>query len=293
MSQAGERDATMTWTVHREVAVLIAWGPAVLLQFAHPLIAQGVADHSTFRTQRWGRVRRLHATLNAMLDLCFGSEDEGRAAIARINAIHDRVYGRLPRAAGRFAIGTGYSAHDPTLLAWVHATLLEMNLRVYELFVGSLPIEAKDRYCAEAAAIELPLGISEGRLPRTFAELQRYSTTMLASGELAVGDVARDLARALLYPPVPLIARPGIWWTRLVTIGLLDPAIRAAYGFSWDRRKERLLRGSARVIRTLLPLAPSVIRHWPAARSRRHAAGPSGCPFAAANVGEGIAVKSR
>jgi len=283
----------MAWKIQREVTVLLGWGPAILLQFAHPLVAQGVADHTSFRTQRWGRVRRLHATLTAMLQLCFGSEEEGRAVIARINAIHDRVYGRLPDGAGRFPPGTGYSAHDPALLAWVHATLLEMNLRVYELFVAPLAVEAKDRYCAEAAVIEVPLGIPRGRLPRTFAELGRYTATMLASGELAVGDVARGLARDVLYPPVPLFVRPATWWVRLVTVGLLDPVIRDAYGFSWDRPKERWLRRSARIIRTLLPLVPASVRYWPAARGRRQVAGPSGCPFASAGAGEGIAVKSR
>ena len=70
-----------------------------------------------------------------MLRLCFGAEPEAQAVVARINAIHERVHGHLPETAGIFPAGTSYSAHDPALLAWVHATLLDMNLRVYERFV--------------------------------------------------------------------------------------------------------------------------------------------------------------
>ena len=118
-------------------------GPAILLQFAHPLVARGIADHSAFRSERWCCARRLHRTLEAMLQLCFGTEREALAAAARINATHDHVHGRLSHAAGIFPKGTPYSAHDPALLAWVHATLLEMNLRAYELFVGPLTLPSR------------------------------------------------------------------------------------------------------------------------------------------------------
>ncbi len=261
--------------LQRERILLLAWGPAILLQLAHPLVARGVADHSAFRTERWGRARRLHRTLDAMLRLCFGTDQEARAVVARINAIHDRVHGQLPESAGVFAAGTPYSAHDPALLAWVHATLLDMNLRVYELFVEPLRVEDKDRYCAEASAIEVPFGIPEGRLPRSAGELQRYMDAMLASGEIAVTEAARTLARDIVHPPVPLVAQPPLALARLATIGLLPPSIRVGYGFSWSSRHEARLRRLARFVRAVLPLAPSVLRDWSAARTARG----SGCPI--------------
>src|SRR5919201_5623043 len=92
----------VSWQLQREIVLLLAWGPAILLQFAHPLIARAIADHSTFRVERWGRLRRFHRTLNAMLGLCFGSEAESRNVVARINAIHNRVQGQLPEAEGVF-----------------------------------------------------------------------------------------------------------------------------------------------------------------------------------------------
>jgi uncharacterized protein (DUF2236 family) len=270
---------TVAPRLQREIILLLAWGPAILLQFAHPLVARGVADHSAFRAERWGRARRLHRTLEAMLKLCFGTEADTLAAVARINAIHDRVHGRLPQTAGIFPAGTFYSAHDPTLLAWVHATLLDMNLRIYELFVEPLPLAEKDRYCAEASAIEGHFGIPEGRLPRSVSELHRYMDAMFASGEISVTDTARGLARAIVYPQMPLIARPAIGFMRLTTLGLLPPAIRADYGFPWSLRREAMLRRTTALVRTLLPLTPSIVRHWPAARAAGRAARGSGCPF--------------
>ena len=103
----------VSWKLHREVALLAGWGRAILLQLAHPLVAQGVADHSAFLSEPHGHVRRLRRTLASMLALTFGSDDEARDAAARINAIHDRVHGHLPGTHGTHAAGARYSAHDP------------------------------------------------------------------------------------------------------------------------------------------------------------------------------------
>jgi uncharacterized protein (DUF2236 family) len=270
---------TVARTLQREIILLLAWSPAILLQLAHPLVARGVADHSSFSRERWGRMRRLHRTLDAMLGLCFGTEQEGLAVAARINAIHDRVHGRLPEAAGLFPAGSSYSAHDPALLAWVHATLLIMNLRVYELFVAPVCAEDKDRYCAEASAIEGHLGIPVGRLPRTFGELQRYVEGTLASGEILVTDVARTLARMIVYPDAPRFAAPALGLMRAITLGLLPPPIRDGYGFAWSPRHEALVRRSAGLVRRLLPVTPPCLRYWPAARAASRAATRSGCPL--------------
>jgi uncharacterized protein (DUF2236 family) len=259
-------DQRAGWKLQREIVLLLAWGPAILLQLAHPLVAQGIADHSSFRTQRRGRTRRLYHTIDAMLQLCFGTEAQARTTLARINAIHDRVNGHLTGVAGVFPANTPYSAHDPALLAWVHATLLDMNLRIYERYVGPLSVEDKDRYCAEASAIETPFGIPAGRLPRTFDELERYMDAMLASGEITVTDDARLLAGEILQPQAPRLAAPALGLVRLQTVGLLPARIRADYGFPWSPRRERLLGLSTRLVRATLRLTPPVVRHWPAAR---------------------------
>src|SRR5207247_11413336 len=81
---------TIAWKLQREIILLLAWAPAILLQLAHPLVAQGVADHSTFRSASWRRVRRLQRTLDAMLLLSFDTEDKARLVVGRVKALRDK-----------------------------------------------------------------------------------------------------------------------------------------------------------------------------------------------------------
>jgi uncharacterized protein (DUF2236 family) len=268
---SGEADGEIIQRVNREVAVLLGWGPAILMQFAHPLVAAGVAEHSSFRAGPSERVRRLRQTLDAMLALTFGTPEEAARAARGINAIHDRVHGELSEPGGPFPRGTAYSAHDPELLRWVHATMLDILPRTYELFIGPLTLEEKDRYCADATGIGPLLGTPDGYLPTSMAQLEDYMSEMLASGEIAVTPTAHVLARQIVSPDCLNRAWPPAWLNRLVTIGLLPPSIRAAYGYRWNRNDQLALRICAGASRRLVPLLPSVLRHWPAARRARTA----------------------
>src|SRR5262249_60078713 len=106
----------------REVVLLAGWGRAILLQLAHPLVAQGVADHSTFADARWGRAIRLRHTLRAMLALTFGTPEDAAAAVDGINRIHDRVHGRLAETAGSLSTGPPYTGPQPPPPLLGHAT---------------------------------------------------------------------------------------------------------------------------------------------------------------------------
>lgn len=258
---------SVAWKIHREVVLLLGWGRAILLQFAHPLVACGVVDHSSFRAEHSGHLRRLYQTLDQMLRLTFGTAQEADRIVRDINAIHDRIHGRLREPAGAFPVGAPYSAHDPALLCWVHATLVDSQLLAYELYVGALTLEEKDRYCEETSGMESLLGMPAGSLPRSVATLHSYLEGMLASREIAVTDTARTLAGEVLAPPALRAAGPLLSLLRLPTVGLLPAPIREAYGLAWDSRRERTLRLSAKAIRTLLPVVPPVLRYWPSARA--------------------------
>ena len=253
--------------IHAERVLLLGWGRALLLQFAHPLVAQGIAEHSGFLRHRRGRWRRLRRTLDAMLVMTFGTPDEAAGVARGINTIHDRVHGRIasPLATGP---GAEYSAHDPELLRWVHATLVDSFILTYELYVAPLTPAEKEQYCAESAGIEPLLGIPEGFLPRSTRALQGYMQAMLAGGDLAVNQFARRLARELLTP-VPRIAFPLTMLARLPTVGLLPAGLRADYGLAWSTRHEAALGASARAIRVLLRVMPRRIRHWRVSRFGR------------------------
>jgi uncharacterized protein (DUF2236 family) len=144
--------ADVSRRINAERLVLVAWTRAILLQFAHPLIAAGVADHSTFRGSPAAAVARLRQTVDAMLSLTFGTEAERETALQGIRGIHRRVSGTLATASPCFPAGARYSAEDPALLTWVHATLIESSVLVYEQLVEPLTPAERDRYCAGGIA---------------------------------------------------------------------------------------------------------------------------------------------
>ena len=259
----GKATGRVTRKVNREIVLLLGWGRALLLQLAHPLVARAIADHSDFSVRR---LDRLHRTLEAMLALTFGTAEDAASVAESIKAVHECVRGRLHERAGIFPAGTEYSAGDPALLRWVHATTVDSFLCTYELYVGPLTREEKDEYCTEARGIERLLGIPGGYLPKSVAELRAYLERMLASSDITVTHTARTLAKEILFPRVPWPGRAIAWPLYLPTIGLLPPPIRDAYGFSWDSRHEAGMHFSAQLVRALLELAPPVFRHWPAAR---------------------------
>src|SRR5687768_14392251 len=128
---------SVTWKINREVVVVAGWGRAILLLLAHPAVAAGVHDHSSFRRSLLTRVGRLRATVRAMQALAFGDAEQMIAAAAGINTIHDRVNGSVPS-------GLLYSAHDPELLRWVHVTLIDSILLAYEQLIGPLTVAERD-----------------------------------------------------------------------------------------------------------------------------------------------------
>jgi uncharacterized protein (DUF2236 family) len=238
------------------VIVLAGWGRAILLQLAHPAIAAGLGEHSSFRAGFRSRVRRMRSTVGAMLSITFGDTEDMIAAAARINTIHDHVR------------GDDYSAHDPELQRWVHATLLDSVPSVYEWLVGPLSSDELDQYCVESTIMEPLLGIPTGSLPRDRAQLDAYMRNVFASGTLRVTDTGRNLARAVLYPPGWYLAWPLLRPLQLLTIGSLPAAIRAGYGFDWRARDARALARWTRVLRILIRVLPRAVREWPAARRR-------------------------
>jgi uncharacterized protein (DUF2236 family) len=257
---------SVTWRVNSERLVLLGWGRAILMQFAHPLVAQAVMDHSSFRANRLARLRRLHFTVRAMLAMTFGDEAQLRGAAAHINGIHDRIHGALDAPAGPFHAGAAYSAHDPRLLAWVMATLLESVPLAYERFVGPLSGDDYARYCGEARTTGALLGLPASMIPRDKESVHASVRDWLASGEIIVTDHARRLAQDILYPPFQAAYWPAARLMRLATIGLLDPKLRAEYGLTWTPRDERALARWSRGVRTARRLTPRWLATWRVSR---------------------------
>jgi uncharacterized protein (DUF2236 family) len=264
--------------VNSERLVLLGWTRAILLQFAHPLIAAGIYEHSHFRARPSAAVQRLRHTVRAMLNLTFGTEADREHTLDKIMTIHRRVRGVLPDDVGPFPSGTRYSAEDPSLVLWVHATLIESVPMFYELLVAPLTREQRDAYCVEAAGVAVALGAPQREVPTSGAALVDYMSRTYDSGVIVVGEQAKALADAVLSPPFGPLAAPGMFVNRLLTLGTLPAGVREQYGFTWtdrdQRRFERLVSVLARVRRAL----PYSAATWRA--SRRYMTGPFGSPQA-------------
>jgi uncharacterized protein (DUF2236 family) len=253
--------ASITWRLTGETAMLLGGPRALLLQLAHPLVAAGVAQHSTFRDDP---LKRLWRTLDATLRIVFGTTSEAEAAAAQINRIHAAVKGQLPESSGRFGAGTPYAALDPELLLWVHATLVDTTLEVYPRFVWPLGPGALERAYQESKTAARILQVPEALLPADLAAFRSYMREMVASDAIAVAPFQRELADAVLYPPI--LPRPLRALGVAITAGLLPPKVRESYELVLTPGRRRVFEWSARVVRGILPLMPRVARRMPHAR---------------------------
>jgi len=258
---------TMTWRVNREGVLLLGGGRALIMQVAHPLVAAGVSQHSNYREDPWGR---LYRTIDVTTEIVFGSSEESEAAAGRLWNRHGMVKGETHENGGRYAAGTPYHAHDPDLLMWVHATLVDSSMLVYDRYVHRLSRPERERYYDEQRLLAERFGVPLERQPATLAEFERYLDTVVHD-ELAVTDTLRDVTDAVLNPVLPWAARPlGLpvfGALNLATIGMLPPKLRADLGLSWGPGRERLLGASHALLRNLLPLVPGPARQFPRARS--------------------------
>lgn len=246
---------SVTWRVNRELVLLLGGGRALLLQVAHPLVAAGVAEHSDYRRDPWGRLLR---TLRLTTAVAFADPEGSRGAAAKIWATHGAVTGTAPD-------GRSYDARDPELLLWVWATLLDSSLLVHGRWVGDLDPGELTRYHREQARFATAFGVPEELAPATPEAFRAYWERMLAR-ELCVTEAARDVARHTLRPPAPAPLRPLFAVYAGLTAGLLPPGVRAAYGLDWGPRRERALGASAAAARRALPLVPGPLRQFPEAR---------------------------
>ena len=261
------RASDISRRINAERLLLIAWLRAMLLQFAHPLIAAGVTEHSTFRGSTAAAFTRLRQTVGAMLSLTFGTDAERQASLDVIRAIHRRVNCTLTTGCGCIPAGTRYSAEDPALLTWVHATLVESMVLVYEQLVEALTADERDRYCDDAAEVAVALGASPAYVPRSWAAVQAYLESRYISGEISVGREARMLAAALVSasggPLARRLASPSM---SVLATGLLPPQARMQYGLAWNRRHERRFLRMIALLRLMRRVLPYSITRWRRAR---------------------------
>jgi uncharacterized protein (DUF2236 family) len=201
--------------VHADASMFVGGLRALLLQSLHPLAMAGVAEHSDYRGDPWGRLQR---TSTFLAETTFGCAADAQRAVDKVRRIHTYVHGVAPD-------GRPYEASDPHLLEWVHIAEVDRFLLAYQMY-GAAPFDqaGRDGYVADTAVVATALGVPEP--PRTEKELR--DRIQAYRPELRGTPAARDAARFLLLtPPLALPARPAYgllsatavamlpWWARL------------------------------------------------------------------------------
>ncbi len=252
---------SVTWRVSRESVLLLGGGRALLLQVAHPSVAAGVAQHSHYRADPWGRLAR---TLEVTRRIVFGERAEAERAAADLRHAHAHVHGTIED--GERA-GEPYAASDPELLLWVWATLVESALLVYTRYVGPLKVADVEAFYEEQKRFLAACGAPPERAPETFAQFMHWFDETVEH-VLEVTPAAIDVKDAILRPRrLPLPLRPLYDALNLATVGLLPPTLREGYGLGWGAQRERMLGAQTALVRRLMPLVPALVRELPSARS--------------------------
>ena len=235
-------DGSVIRRVYADSVCTIGAGTALLLQLAHPSIAQGVHDHSNYENRP---LDRLFGTLYATSAVVFGSREDAHEIGRAIGRVHTKVN------------GPGYSALDPELLCWVNATLLGTAAQLYQRIIRPLSTADLDEFVADSRRVGEVFGCPLDAQPSTWAEFERYWDDTLAS--LTVSDSARRVAASLLSGrglPLRPAWLPGLALARALTAATLPPRLRDDYGLPW-RRFDRALAafglGTASAVMPRLP----------------------------------------
>jgi hypothetical protein len=177
----GERWFTpedVIWRVHADASMFVGGIRALLVQSLHPLAMAGVAAHSGYKGDPWGRLQR---TSTFLATTTFGTVEHAEAIIARVRAVHERVRGTAPD-------GRPYAASDPHLLRWVHITEVDSFLVAYQRFgAGPLTADEADRYVAQASVVATRLRSDEARVRR--AEDTNGTASSAAGGRGSEGGL--------------------------------------------------------------------------------------------------------
>lgn len=250
------------WRVAREPALLLAGMRALLMQVAHPKVAQGVADHSSYRDEPLGRGIR---TFTAVYAMVFGSADAAVEAAARVRDIHRGVRGvvRDPLPAG---VDPAYAATDSELALWVAATLVDSSVVAYELFVEPLSAGDKEQFYQESKRFGELFGIARDCYPPGWSDFRDWMRDMLSGPDVSVTETARDIRRSLLGGTVlTRLLAPANY---VMAAMLLPQSLADAYGLRRNAPVRIGFRLTVVMVRLVVRVIPRRLRGVPAARRR-------------------------
>lgn len=257
------------------------------MQVAHPLVAEGVEQHSTFRTDPWAR---LEGTLRSYLRIVYGTPAASAAEIRRLNRLHRAVTGPVRDAEARSRFAATYQARDPALALWVHATLVDSTLAAYEAWLEPLGDARRAAFYLETRPVGQAFGIPDGLLPADYPAFRDYVDGMLGpDGPVHPTPTSRSIAADIVRPPLGALGRDrrvarglagprlgrvldivptaATGWPLWPGIALLPDSLRLELGIDWSAGHRVIAAWLATGYRAWRPLLPPSLRWMPQARA--------------------------
>lgn len=246
---------SMTWHVARESALFLGAERALLLQLAHPWVANAIAQHSRALADPLGR---FHRTFLVMFTMIFGTLEQALTASRRLHCRHAAVTGTLPTTAGPFAAGSSYCANEASALLWVYATLIETAVQAHDLLLPPLSANERERYYTESRLLAALFGIPQERLPPNWNAFAAYTHSMFGSDVLAVTAEGRAIAAQMLKGKPYWLLAPRCY--RALTATMVPKRLQEGFGLSGGRAERRLAETAVASLRRIYPFLPERIR---------------------------------
>ena len=247
---------SLSWAIYRENALFAGGSRALLLQLAHPAVAEGVLQHSDFLTDPIGRARHTYSAMNRLL---FGDLQAALLTAQNVFAIHARAHGVIQQETSAQMAGWPYHANDPKSRLWVYATMFDTFLLVYQGLIRRLSHEEKECFYQEGKLLIALNGVPLSMIPPDLNAFEGYFQQMLTGTTLEVGVTARAICASLFQvPSAP--ARVGA----ILPAGLLPSSLRQAYGLRWTSRQQRIFPVLWQLLRHTLVRLPPMLRFSPA-----------------------------
>jgi uncharacterized protein (DUF2236 family) len=268
---------SLVWQRSGDWRLLLLAGRSLLLQVAHPTVAAGVAEHSDYMGDPWGRLDR---TLDLYLAVVFGGADGAPDAGHRLREMHKAIK-------GVDAEGKRYHALEPGAYHWVHATLTDGIAVMLERFGEPLRGAEFDRFYGEMREVGRLYGLRDRDMPPDWRSFEAYRDEVVRD-VLVDNEVVRGVLHTISHPMAPpWFPLPEAAWragspaavrvARLSTVGLLPPVLRERLGLRFTRGQELELRANAAIVRATFPRLPARLRLTPHAYAarRREAGAPA------------------
>ncbi len=252
---------SVCWRVHGDFTSMLIGGiSALLLQALHPLALAGVWDHSNFREDLLGRLRRTGQFISATT---FGSQADAQRLIERVRSIHLKVTGHA-------ADGRPYAAYDPELLTWVHVAEVSSFLKAHLRYLNpALSGDDQDRYYDEVARIAESLGACQ--VPCSRRQVDEY--LLEVRPQLQYDERSREIVRVLFDAPAPsALARPFGALMMQAGVELLPDWASAMLALQQSPAQRQLIRFG---VRRTAPLLRWAVRNGSVHRARRRMGLPS------------------